>query len=151
MKRRYSVFTGIFPVMFLVLNLAGCSRTEGHNSKNSQAQDEKLQQEVADATQKAKEESKQLNQQAKEEAQRLKKQAQAVEDGVKEGWNRDSRGPLDVNSATATELQRLPGIDASAAQRIIRSRPYKSQQELVTRGVLSDRQYQGLKDLITAK
>jgi len=152
MKRRYSIFALISGVMFLILISVGCSRTEGHNDKNSQAQqDAKLQQEVADATQKAKDESQQLNQQAKEEAQRLKEQAKAVEEGVKEGWSRAGGRPLDVNSATETELMRLPGIGPADARRIIRGRPYRSQRELVTRGVLSDQQYQGLKDFIIVK
>ena len=152
MKLRYSIFAVILGVVFLVLIPVGCSRTEGHNDKNSQAQqDAKLQQEVADATQKAKDESQQLNQQAKEEAQRLKEQAKAVEEGVKEGWNRASGRPLDVNSATETELQRLPGIGPADAQRIIRGRPYSSDRELVTRRVLSGQQYEGLKGLIAVK
>ena len=151
MKRRYSVFALIFGVMFMVLIPVGCSRTEGHNGKNGQTQDQQLKQEVADATQKAKDESRQLNQQAKEQAQRLKEQAKAVEEGVKEGWTRPSGRPLDVNSATEAELMRLPGIGPADAQRIIRGRPYSSDRELVTRRVLSDRQYQGLKGLITVR
>jgi len=49
MKRRYSVFALIFGVMFMVLIPVGCSRTEGHNGKNGQTQDQQLKQEVADA------------------------------------------------------------------------------------------------------
>ncbi len=39
-------------------------------------------------------------------------------------------GKIDINSATDKELERLPGIDAAAAQKIIEGRPYASVSDL---------------------
>ena len=154
MVRRQLILIPTVGTTLLAFVLSGCSRSEGHDDKNTQAQDEKLQQEVADATQKAKEEANRLNQEADAEAQRLKQQAQAVKEGVKEGWNRSNNsqeGLIDVNSASQEELERLPGVSPADARRIVRGRPYNSPRELLTRRILSDQQYEALKASITVR
>lgn len=153
MKCRLLMLSLVFGATLLVLSLSACSRSEGRN-KNTQAQDEQLQQQVADATQKVREEGKQLNQQAEEEAQRLKQQAKAIKEGVKEGWNRNDQGKtvvIDVNSASEAQLDRLPGIGPSDARRIINGRPYNSPHDLLAKGILSGQQYEQVRDSITAK
>jgi DNA uptake protein ComE-like DNA-binding protein len=49
-------------------------------------------------------------------------------------------GPLDVNTASLGDLEQLPGITPSMAQRIFEGRPYGSLDELVERGLLSERE-----------
>ena len=79
----------------------------------------------------------------------LKRDAKAVAAGVKEGWSRDK--PLSLNRATKEQLESLPGIDAAAANRVIASRPYSNPQELLSRHVVSRREYDRIADLVTAK
>jgi DNA uptake protein ComE-like DNA-binding protein len=79
----------------------------------------------------------------------IKNDAKALADGVKEGWNRNQ--PVDVNNASKEQLQSLPGMSTEGAERIIESRPYGSASELVRRRVISQQEYDKIKDQITAK
>jgi DNA uptake protein ComE-like DNA-binding protein len=79
----------------------------------------------------------------------IKRDAQALAQGVREGWNRDQ--PLDVNKATKDQLLTLPGIKAERADRIIAGRPYSSSSDLVSRRVISQQEYDTIKDKVTAK
>jgi len=79
----------------------------------------------------------------------IKQDAKALADGVKEGWSRNQ--PLDVNKASKEQLQSLPGMSAEGAERIIEGRPYSSASELVSRHVISQQEYDKIKDQVTAK
>ena len=79
----------------------------------------------------------------------IKKDAKAVADGVKEGWNRNQ--PLDINKASKDQLQSLPGMSAEGAERIIDGRPYNSATELVRRKIVSQQEYDKIKDQVTAQ
>lgn len=79
----------------------------------------------------------------------MKQDAKALADGVKEGWNRNQ--PLDLNKASKEQLQSLPGMSTEGAERIIDGRPYGSATELVSRHVVSQQEYDKIKDQITAK
>lgn len=58
---------------------------------------------------------------------------------------------IDLNSATAAELDALPGIGAARAAAIVKGRPYKGKDELVSKKVLSQSVYDGIKDKVIAK
>ena len=58
---------------------------------------------------------------------------------------------MDINSASAKDLATLPGIGEARAKDIIKGRPYKGKDDLVTRKVLTDKVYDGIKDQIIAK
>lgn len=61
---------------------------------------------------------------------------------------------VNVNTATATELDGLPGIGPTSAAAIIRARatkPFASIEELQTRGLVSPRVFADLRDLITVR
>jgi DNA uptake protein ComE-like DNA-binding protein len=49
-------------------------------------------------------------------------------------------GPLDVNTASLADIEQLPGVTPSMARRIFEGRPYQSVDELVERGLLSERE-----------
>lgn len=57
---------------------------------------------------------------------------------------------LDLNVATAAQLQTLPGITAAYARRIIANRPYKVKHELETRKILPPAVYRRIRDKVTA-
>jgi hypothetical protein len=44
--------------------------------------------------------------------------------------------PVDINTATAAQLQALPGMGAEYARRVIAGRPYTMKNQLLQRGVL---------------
>ena len=58
---------------------------------------------------------------------------------------------LDINSASADELKTLPGIGDAYAKRIIENRPYAKKDQLVSKNVVPDKTYEGIKNLIVAK
>ncbi|MDQ2833843.1 MAG: helix-hairpin-helix domain-containing protein [Acidobacteriota bacterium] len=65
--------------------------------------------------------------------------AKAVAQGVLDGLSQ--KGPVNLNRASAEDLQTLPGIEAPAARRIIAGRPYENSAELVKRRILTKQQY----------
>lgn len=58
-------------------------------------------------------------------------------------------GKISINNATASELDALPGIGDKRAAAIIKGRPYKSTDELVSKKVLTHGIYNKIKDHIT--
>ena len=63
----------------------------------------------------------------------------------------DKTHPLDVNAASAAELNALPGISADRSDAIVAGRPYRSKYDLVKRNILPKDQYDRIKDLINVK
>jgi competence protein ComEA len=57
---------------------------------------------------------------------------------------------IDINSATAAELDALPGIGPVRAAAIIKGRPYKRKDELYKRKIISEGEYNKIKDRIVA-
>lgn len=58
---------------------------------------------------------------------------------------------LDLNSASAEELDKLPGIGAARSAAIIKGRPYKGKDELVQKKIIPQSVYDGIKDKVIAK
>ena len=58
--------------------------------------------------------------------------------------------PVNINSASAEQLKKLPGIGDAEAAKIIAGRPYGSKAWLVTNNIISEGLYDSLKTLIAA-
>jgi competence protein ComEA len=58
---------------------------------------------------------------------------------------------LDINTATADQLKTLPGIGDAYAKRIVEGRSYTSKDQLVSRGIIPQKTYDGIKNMIIAK
>jgi DNA uptake protein ComE-like DNA-binding protein len=111
---------------------------------------EKTKQEAARATEQIKEGSKVAAVELKNDVKEAAKQSKAIAEGVKQGLATPDK-PVNVNSASKTQLQTLPGIDEETADRIIKGRPYHTTDEVGTKGAVSPDQFNAIKDKIVVK
>ncbi|HKC90396.1 MAG TPA: ComEA family DNA-binding protein, partial [Candidatus Limnocylindria bacterium] len=66
----------------------------------------------------------------------------------------DAQLKIDLNHATAVELEALPGIGPTTAARIVRSRgghPFTRIEELQTRGLVTARVFADIKDMVATR
>ena len=106
--------------------LAGCGyfQVGGSDAAAQKARDEKTREEVAKATENAKPKLEEAGRKLGEAAKTAADDAQAAAQGVKEGWERGAHAPVDLNTASETDLSGLPGVSRRDAHRIIANRPY---------------------------
>jgi competence protein ComEA len=57
---------------------------------------------------------------------------------------------LDINSASKDDLEKLPGIGPATSQKIIAGRPYRAKNDLVNKKIVSQGEYDKIKDQIIA-
>jgi DNA uptake protein ComE-like DNA-binding protein len=123
----------------LILLAAGCS---------SHPTDQQVQQKAAETTQQVKQGAQQAASQARVAAANAEDKINAVAAGVKQGLNSGPSVPnIDLNTASTTQLETLPGISPARAHKIVAGRPYSRPNDLVTKNVLT----QGEFDRISGK
>jgi competence protein ComEA len=57
---------------------------------------------------------------------------------------------LDINSASKDDLEKLPGIGPATSQKIIAGRPFRAKNELVSKKIVSQGEYDKIKEQIIA-
>ena len=77
------------------------------------------------------------------------KDAKAVAQGVAEGLKQ--KGPVNINKASESDLQTLPGIDETTARKIVADRPYDSGSDLMKKHLISRAEYDKISDKIVAR
>ena len=59
--------------------------------------------------------------------------------------------PIDLNTASRRQIEKLPGVTPSMARRIIEGRPYDDPHDLVERGILTDHELDRIENLVVVK
>jgi competence protein ComEA len=58
---------------------------------------------------------------------------------------------IDLNSASKSDLDALPGIGSARADAIIKGRPYRGKDELLSKKIVPSNVYDGIKDRVIAR
>ena len=69
-------------------------------------------------------------------------------DDVMDRGDDDDRSRVDLNSAGRKRLAALPGISDDEADKIVASRPYENRRDLVRKRVLSEDEFERVKDYV---
>jgi competence protein ComEA len=56
--------------------------------------------------------------------------------------------PIELNRAPLRKVETLPGVTPSMARRIVEGRPYDDPHDLVTRGILTEREFGRVADRV---
>ncbi len=76
--------------------------------------------------------------------------AKAVVQGIADGLKHHA-GPVNINTASSGELQKLPGVTGEMADRIVGNRPYAISQDLLRRHLVTKAEYAQIEDKIVSK
>jgi competence protein ComEA len=83
-----------------------------------------------------------------EATETMRRDTKAVVDGVKEGMHSDQA--IDINKASREDLLSLPGVTEREADRMIAERPFENAGDLVKRRVVSQSEYDKIRDRVIA-
>jgi DNA uptake protein ComE-like DNA-binding protein len=111
------------------------------NANGKPESDQQIQQQAQQATENAKRAADEAAARARVAAANAERAANDVASGVKAGLHNGKGSGVDLNSASRSDLETLPGVTATTARRIEANRPYDTPHDLVRKGVVSEGEY----------
>jgi DNA uptake protein ComE-like DNA-binding protein len=140
----------------LVWLAAGVLVFSGCTTRPSGPPAEEVQQQAAQTAQDVRHDLKDAGHEAREALQQARVETKAAVAGAREGWKagaprKEDDGQVDINHASLSRLEALPGIGGRAARHIVAGRPYTDTRQLESRGVLSRSEYDRVSGDVTAK
>lgn len=129
----------ILASLLLTLSVSGCTRPQ-------ETDQDRLRRQAAEDARQIRHDAQNASVEAQKAAREAGREAHAIVSGVKQGWQEGAPSGsevsrLDLNAASPAELSALPGISPLTAKKIVRKRPYDAPEDLVTRGLLTQAQY----------
>jgi DNA uptake protein ComE-like DNA-binding protein len=146
MFRKINILT-----LLIALTLIGLTGCAGETDQQRRDRAEKMRQDAASATEKAKPALQAAGKEINQAADRAADDARAAVEGVKEGWSGNQQPLVNLNTTSEADVEGLPGLTPQEARVIIAHRPYGDKHELVSRHVLTQATYDKISDRITAK
>ena len=147
------VLTAAFLV--LVPALSGCT------VRPAQSPDERLRNQAAEDAKQVHHDLRAAGTEAKHALVDARRETKDIVAGAREGWaessgpkhdkSGDGTGTVDLNHASAAELEVLPGIEARTARRIEAARPYSNPDELWKHHLVTRAEFDRIADRLTAK
>lgn len=135
MKIRIFITIGMACAAFCI----GCSNNPGTTR-----------QQAANVTEQLKRDTREAAGNIKKGAEVAKTDITAAAEGVKEGLNDKSSSQVNVNTASKADLMGLSGIDELRANAIVANRPYRHTHEIVSKGAVSEAEYQRISSRLSA-
>jgi DNA uptake protein ComE-like DNA-binding protein len=142
------VNTYVLLIAFALIGLGSCASETDQQRKD---REEKMRQDAASATAKAKPALEAAGKEINQVADRAAEDARAAVQGAKEGWSGNQQPLVDLNKSTEADVEGLPGLTAQDAHDIVQHRPYADKHDLVTRHVLTQATYDKISDRVTVK
>jgi len=133
----------------VIATMNACAPNE--RAEQRKAREDKIRDDAAKAVEHAKPEIKEAGRELGQVADEAAREARAFAEGARQGWIRAGHHIVNLNSASNSELMELPDISAATARRIVRNRPYRDTNELVTKHIVSESEYSKIKDIVTAQ
>jgi len=78
---------------------------------------------------------------------KLKQDTVAVAEGIKDGATKPQS--VDINSASQDDISKTLGVSDQTAGKIVAARPYDNADQLVTKRVVSEAEFERIKDKVT--
>jgi len=128
-----------------------CACGCGSSPEDQRARDERTRDTVAKATERAKPAIEEAGRKIDEAAHEAAHDVRAAAEGARDGWKNAPHALVDVNHASEAELATLPGISQLEARKIIAGRPYARKNDLLAKGVISESDYDKIRERVTAK